>query len=64
MSFRSNRAKISAAVRILQTLLLFCCIAAPVDPHAYAQTSVDGEISGFVVDLRRCSHCGRRRAGS
>ncbi len=50
MSFRSNRAKISAAVRILQTLLLFCCIAAPVDPHASAQTSVDGEISGFVVD--------------
>ena len=53
MSFWVGRAKSGAAVRkILRACLLWCCVAAAAATCARGQTSVDGAISGFVVDAR------------
>lgn len=51
MSFCRSRAKYSVVVRkIVWACLLWCCAAATVETCAWGQTSVDGAISGFVVD--------------
>jgi Carboxypeptidase regulatory-like domain len=51
MLFCRGRAKSGAAVRkIVRACLLWCCVAAAAETCAYGQTSVDGAISGFVVD--------------
>jgi carboxypeptidase family protein/TonB-dependent receptor-like protein len=53
MSFWVGRTKSGAAVRkILRACLLWCCVAAAAAVCAWGQTSVDGAISGFVVDAR------------
>jgi len=51
MLFCVGRAKSGAAVsKIVRACLLWCCIAAMGDACVWAQTAVDGAISGFVVD--------------
>ncbi|WP_260735923.1 TonB-dependent receptor [Tunturiibacter lichenicola] len=51
MSFCMGRARFGARVRkILWACLLWCCAAAIVGVRAQGQTSVDGAVSGFVID--------------
>ena len=46
-----GRARSGAVARkIVRACLLWCCAAATVEACAWAQTAVDGAISGFVVD--------------
>ena len=53
MLFRGGRVRVGAIgldwKRVVMCLLLGCCSAGGTG-HAWAQTSVDGAISGFVVD--------------
>ena len=51
MSFCVGRAKSGAVARkIVRACLLWCCAAGTVETCAWGQSSVDGAISGFVVD--------------
>jgi hypothetical protein len=51
MSFSVGRAKSGTVVtKIVRACLLWCCVAATVGACAWGQTSVDGAISGFVLD--------------
>ncbi len=51
MSLCVGRAWSGAVVRkIVRVCLLWCCAAATVERCAWGQSSVDGAISGFVVD--------------
>jgi Carboxypeptidase regulatory-like domain len=51
MSFCLGRAKSGATVRkIVWACLLWCSLAATVEPRVWGQTAVDGAIGGFVVD--------------
>jgi hypothetical protein len=51
MSLCVGRARSGAVARkIVRAWLLWCCVAATVEPRARGQSSVDGAISGFVVD--------------
>ena len=51
MSFCLGRAKVSAWLgNILWACLLWCCATATLGTCAWGQSSVDGEIGGFVVD--------------
>lgn len=51
MSFCLGRAKITARERkVLWACLLWCCTAAIAVARSQAQTSVDGAVSGYVVD--------------
>ncbi len=51
MSLCVGRAKSGAVARkIVRACLLWCCAAATVETCAWGQSSVDGAISGFVVD--------------
>src|SRR5258708_3517749 len=40
----------AVARKIVRAWLLWCCVAAAVETRAWAQSAVDGAISGFVVD--------------
>ncbi len=51
MSLCVGRAKVRAGVRnVVRAWLLWCCAAAVVGACAWGQSSVDGAVSGFVVD--------------
>jgi hypothetical protein len=51
MSFCLGRAMVSAGVRnVVRACLLWCSAAAAVGGCAWGQSSVDGAVSGFVVD--------------
>ena len=59
MSFCRGRARFSAAVlKLLWASLLLGCCAAGVVARAWGQTSVDGAISGFVVDASEAALAG------
>src|ERR1700753_1898865 len=59
MLFWVGRAKSGAAVKkMIRACLLWCCAAAPAATCAWGQTSVDGAISGFVVDVRGAALAG------